>query len=117
MAALPLLAAAPALAQDPSLEEGDLDTGAPPPDDGYLADPSDPNASGDNVTLSEGDLDTSVPPPDDSYLDDPAPGEAAGDGSSDSGSPKAARRTPGVELGAALPALAAVALGFARRGR
>lgn len=85
-----------ATAQDPSVNESDFDTTAPPADESYLDDGGDP-------TVTESDFDTSVPPPDESYLDD---GSAA---------PEARASTPGLGLVAVAVALASAALVARRR--
>lgn len=52
-----------AAAQDPTINESDVDTSVPPPDESYLDEVDEP-------ALDEADFDTSVPDPDESYLDD-----------------------------------------------
>lgn len=92
-----------AAAQDPALEESDLDTAAPPGDEAYLDEG--PAAPGD-PTLEEGDLDTSVPPGDEAYLDEDFVGPPE----------PASRATPGAPASLVLAGLGAAVL-LARRKR
>lgn len=107
---------------DPTVNESDLNSTAPPPDDSYLNDTnssSGPNATtpSDNSTadptLSASDFDTSAPPADTSYLDD---GSAGGTPpSAPSGASTGGANVPAPEVALALGVTALAALALRRR--
>lgn len=99
---------------EPTVNESDFDTGAPPPDESYLAEDGagadagtgSQAGSGADPTLSEGDFDVSAPPADESYLDAAEAEAGSADEKSD---------VPAPGLLAGLAALAVAALVAARR--
>lgn len=111
--ALLALAAPAALAQeqDPTVNESDFNTTAPPPDEQYL-DEAQAQANGD-PTLTDSDFDMSAPPDDDAYLDEAEAEIAASDATPSGGS--SGDRTPGLGLLVTLGAVAAIALSVGAR--
>lgn len=99
--AIPLAAAQ----DDPGVNESDMDTTTPPPDETYL-DEADAETQ-DEPTLSESDFDTTLPPGDESYLDD-AEAEIADD------TPATAKDAPGLGALAVVGTLALMAV-FVKR--
>jgi hypothetical protein len=67
-------AAAVSAAQGETLEDGEMDATAPPPDEAFLEDDSSGDAVAGNETLADGEMDTTVPDADEAFLDEPVPG-------------------------------------------
>ncbi|HWH08428.1 MAG TPA: hypothetical protein VNX21_04450 [Candidatus Thermoplasmatota archaeon] len=100
------LAAPLAAAQDPDVNESDMDAEAPPADDAYLyedeaADP----------TLDESDMDASVPPADESWLTTDADAGAMDEGAGEA----EPRRSPGPALALLVAGVALAAAAVRRR--
>lgn len=103
---------------DPTVNDSDFNTTAPPPDASYLNDTnasSSPNSTTD-PTVSDSDFNTSVPPDDTAYLDAAASQYGVDNASAPSASPGAARTPgPGIALVSAAAFVGALVLGGRRR--
>ena len=109
-----LLVAAPAAAQesDPTLNESDFDTDAPPSNESYLEAEGNATApASEEPTLDESDFDTSAPPADESYLDAEGGDGAGASAGADAGDAP----VPGLGLVAALAATCLAAYAIRRR--
>jgi cytoskeletal protein RodZ len=105
---------------DPTVNDSDFNTTAPPADTSYMDENSTSSNDTTDPTVSDSDFDTSVPSADTSYLDQAAQQYGVDEsGASTTTPPPAAgaSKTPGPETALVLGLVGAVALALAQRRR